>query len=681
MNLCWKFFVTSQLLKSCFLLATLLASQSLAQPNELVGDWSLKMDSGTPAWLSIQKHQGETVVRMRLYVGSDGPHRDVVEMDGRLTFTLKQNKKAKSVTTVSVKASNGVLDGVLVKKLAGGTQQRELFTGKSIPEMPASPPDLSLVRFGHPMSLFNGKDLRGWRPHEADKINGWSVQDGLLVNTTPKTDFSATGAYANLRSDREFDDFWLHAEFLIEKNRNSGIYLRGMYEAQVVDRDSRMQGIQGVGAIFGSIAPTKNAGRPGGEWQTYDLTLVDRHITVVLNGEKVIDNQPVPAPTAGAVITDPSAPGPIYLQGDHTAVKYRNIYLAPVLSEPTKEQIQAERVDVVQPHIVTESVSDDADDPAIWVNHTNPSKSLILGTNKVASPSGAVVVYGLDGKTVQTIAGLDRPNNIDVEYGFRFGGESIDIAVVTERLKSQVRVYQILRDGSGLKELAIAPVFEGLSGEQAAPMGIAMYRRPSDGAMFAIVGRKSGPLEGYLWQYKFSTSAKGDFQCTKVRELGVFSGVEEIEAICVDDALGYVYYADEGDGIHKWHADPDHGDAPTELAHFGKTGFTADREGIAVVSFPDATGYIICTDQIDRRSQYRIYPRAGAAGDGHNHDMLLKVIDGGADSTDGIDVTTENLGPEFPKGLLVVMNSKDRNFLLYRWEDIAQAGQVKLRIP
>ena len=92
-----------------------------------------------------------------------------------------------------------------------------------------------------------------------------------------------------------------------------------------------MQGKQGVGAIFGRIAPTKNAGKEGGAWQTYDITLVDRYITVILNGEKVIDNQPVNAVTAGAVITNPMQPGPIYLQGDHTSVKYRNMYLAPVI--------------------------------------------------------------------------------------------------------------------------------------------------------------------------------------------------------------------------------------------------------------------------------------------------------------------------------------------------------------
>ena len=130
-----------------------------------------------------------------------------------------------------------------------------------------------------------------------------------------------------------FEDFWLHIEFLIESNRNSGVYLRGMYEAQVVDRDSRMQGLQGVGAIFGAIAPTRNVGKPGGQWQTYDLTLVDRHVTVVLNGETVINNQPVQGPTGGAVFTDPTKPGPIHLQGDHTAVAYRDIYLAPVVNE------------------------------------------------------------------------------------------------------------------------------------------------------------------------------------------------------------------------------------------------------------------------------------------------------------------------------------------------------------
>ncbi len=306
------------------------------QESEFIGDWSLKLESGTPAWMSVKRLGDDPEVTLRLHVGPGGPHKDVKVQDGRLTFTLRQKKKNKTVRTADIGIVDGKLEGTIMTTSAGGVVKRDRLTGKKIPSVPATPPDLSKVTFGKPITLFNGKDLTGWRPHEADKKMGWSVKDGLLVNTTPKTDFSATGAYANLDTEGIFEDFRLHIEFLIEKNRNSGIYLRGMYEAQVVDRDSRMQGLQGVGAIFGRIKPTKNASKPGGQWQTYDLTLVDRHITVVLNGEKVIDNQPVHGPTAGAVFTDPTQPGPIHLQGDHTNVKYRNIYLEPVTTANVK---------------------------------------------------------------------------------------------------------------------------------------------------------------------------------------------------------------------------------------------------------------------------------------------------------------------------------------------------------
>lgn len=309
-------------------------SMASAQADGLRGDWSLQLDSGLPAWMRVVEEDGQPLVYFRLYIGSAGPHKATRE-NGRLKFEIrKRNKKSKavsSVTQVDVGVKNGQLDGTLVKTLADGTETRDQFIGVKVPPMPRSAPDLSRIRFGHPISLFNGKDMTGWRPHESHKKNGWSVIDGLLVNTTTKTDFSPTGAYANLRTEAEFEDFWLHIEFLVEEKRNSGIYLRGMYEAQVVDRDSPMQGIQGVGAIFGAIKPKTNAGNPGGEWQTYDLTLVDRHVTVVLNGVKVIDNQPIDAPTPGAIYTNAAAPGPIYLQGDHTSVKYRDIYLAPVI--------------------------------------------------------------------------------------------------------------------------------------------------------------------------------------------------------------------------------------------------------------------------------------------------------------------------------------------------------------
>lgn len=312
-------------------------------PEELMGDWSLSLESGEPAWMSVVEEDGKPLVRMRVYIGSDGPFEVTRVADGRIEFAIKPLRKSKSSKEstkrlVDVGIKDGQLDGVMTYIPSDGSaQRRSLFTGKRIPTMPQAAPDLSKVCFGQPIALFNGKDLAGWKTHEADKKNGWSAIDGMLVNTTTKTDFSPTGAYANLRTEAEFEDFWMHIEFLVEENRNSGIYLRGMYEAQVVDRDSRMQGLQGVGAIFGRIAPSVQAGNPGGEWQTYDFTLVDRHITVVLNGVKVIDNQPINGPTAGAIYTDPASPGPIYLQGDHTSVKFKNIYLAPVVSNHSHE--------------------------------------------------------------------------------------------------------------------------------------------------------------------------------------------------------------------------------------------------------------------------------------------------------------------------------------------------------
>ncbi len=320
------------------------------------------------------------------------------------------------------------------------------------------------------------------------------------------------------------------------------------------------------------------------------------------------------------------------------------------------------------PVAATDKVGEDPDDPAIWVNLYDPERSLILGTDKTAAPHGGLYVFGLDGKLRHRITGLDRPNNVDVEYGLMAGEQRIDIAVLTERYKRQLRVFRIEPDGSGISDISAGgglPVFQGEQGEQAAPMGIALYRRPRDGAIFAIVSRKTGPRDGYLWQYRLETDSTGKVKATKVREFGRFSGQGEIEAVAVDDALSYLYYADEGDGIHKWHADPDHPDSNRELAHFGREGFKGDREGIAIYANADGTGYLLCTDQLEGNSEYRIYRREGKPGNPHDHSEVVAVIRGGADSTDGIEVTSSALGPRFPRGLLLAMNSSGRNFLLY----------------
>jgi 3-phytase len=252
--------------------------------------------------------------------------------------------------------------------------------------------------------------------------------------------------------------------------------------------------------------------------------------------------------------------------------------------------------------------------------------------------------------------------------------------VLSERLKHRLRVFRISPDGSGVTDVSSGgglPVFAGLNGDEGAPMGIALYKRPKDEAIFAVVGRKTGPKQGYIWQYRLEDDGRGQVRGTKVREFGTFSGDGEIEAIAVDDALGYVYYADEGNGIHKWHADPDHPDAGRELAHFGKTGFQEDREGIAIYARSDGTGYIVCTDQLDGNSRYLLFRREGTPGNPHDHEQPVGVVTGGADSTDGIEVTSAALSAQFPQGILVAMNSGARNFLVFRWEDVAQAAKVK----
>jgi 3-phytase len=333
----------------------------------------------------------------------------------------------------------------------------------------------------------------------------------------------------------------------------------------------------------------------------------------------------------------------------------------------------------------TAQLSNDPDDPAIWVHPDDPSRSLILGTMKVAAPAGAVVVFGMDGQVRQLISRIDRPNNIDVEYGVTLDGRAVDIAVATERLARQLRVFRIDPRAGQLVDLGGIPILEGQAGEAGAPMGIGLYRRPRDGAVFAIVAPKEGPREGYLWQYRLSDAGGGRLKATFVRRLGTFSATSvreenEIEAVAVDDELGYVYYADEADGVHKWHADPEHPDAGRELAHFARSGYRGDREGLGIYALPDGTGYIVATDQLDEDSEYHLYPREGAPGSPHDHSREIAVLRGGADATDGIEISSRALGPGLPNGVFVAMNSGPRNFLVFRWQDVAAAVKPALRV-
>ncbi len=320
--------------------------------------------------------------------------------------------------------------------------------------------------------------------------------------------------------------------------------------------------------------------------------------------------------------------------------------------------------DAVKPVIVTESVKYDTDDPAIWVNRQDPSKSLIIGTDK--NEDGALYVFNLEGEIVQdkVIRGLKRPNNVDLVNDFVFGTDTIDIAVTGERLTHNLRVFSVPDmkpiDGGGI------PMFVGETEvEYRDLMGVALYKRSSDGAVFVIMGRKSGPTDGtYLWQYLLEGTEAGVVKATLVRKFGQYSGQFEIEAIVVDHELGYIYYSDEGVGVRKYHADPEQGNE--ELAIFGTEGFAQDHEGISIFDSGDGRGFILVSDQ--QRNAFHIFPRQGTDIDPHDH-QELKIVYVSTNESDGSEISNVNFNATFSKGIFVAM-SDDKTFQYYRVEDI-----------
>lgn len=319
--------------------------------------------------------------------------------------------------------------------------------------------------------------------------------------------------------------------------------------------------------------------------------------------------------------------------------------------------------DIIKPVIITDTVRYDTDDPAIWINPANPAASLVLGTDK--DQDGALYVFDLNGRIIKdkVVHNLQRPNNVDVEYGLTLKGGPVDIAVVTERITHKLRIFSLPDmqpvDGGGLE------VFVGeTAAEYRDLMGISMYKDPA-GKIYAIVGRKTGPKDGsYLWQYLLEDNGQGVVKGTLVRKFGMFSGRKEIEAIAVDDAMGYVYYSDEGYGVRKYYADPSKGNE--ELAAFGRKGFKQDHEGISIYPLTDSTGYILVSDQ--QTNRFHIYSREGTAGHSHQHE-LVKTVHLSTLESDGSDVVAIPLNATFQKGLFVAM-STDKTFHYYRWEDL-----------
>lgn len=319
-----------------------IGAQAADEAAPFLGRWGLTIPGGGAGWLEITQQDGYLDGSI-LWGGGSVMPLESVYLDGDALVVTRLNPverkdAAGTVTrtqnfteTISATVKGDILDLKHQKVNTNGLGAvRESFTGKRIPPLPAAP-DLSKVKFGEPLTLFNGTDLTGWKLTDPNALSGWSAKDGLLVNDPVQEEGKPRKHYGNLQTEASFEDFNITLEANVVKDGNSGVYLRGIYEVQVMESFGMPLDSHHMGAVYSRITPLSAVEKPAGEWQTLDITLVDRHVTVKLNGILIIDNQPLQGCTGGALWSDETKPGPIYLQGDHTGVKYRNIVLRPVV--------------------------------------------------------------------------------------------------------------------------------------------------------------------------------------------------------------------------------------------------------------------------------------------------------------------------------------------------------------
>ncbi|MFC1636446.1 DUF1080 domain-containing protein [Planctomycetota bacterium] len=312
------------------------------KPESYLGRWALTIPGGGAGWLGIEQEKGYLDGSI-LWGGVSVVPVDSVYLDGKaLNVTRVRNVERKDTEgkvirtqrfteRIVAKVSGDTLNLTQIRpRFDGMGADYKEFKGKRIPPLPPKP-NLSKVKYGKPIPLFNGKDLDGWKLTNPRQKSGWSVEDGVLVNRPVQQKGRRHISYGNLRTIAEFEDFNLTLEVNVPKRGNSGVYLRGIYEVQVSDTYGRNLDSHNMGGIYSRITPTVAAEKPAGQWQTMNITLLDRHVTVELNGKVIIDNQPLLGCTGGALWSDEFKSGPIYLQGDHTGVSYRNIVLRPIL--------------------------------------------------------------------------------------------------------------------------------------------------------------------------------------------------------------------------------------------------------------------------------------------------------------------------------------------------------------
>lgn len=266
-----------------------------------------------PSWLEV-RHSGLSTL-VGHYVGPSGSARPI----SRVNFT--NNKISFSLPPQWEPEPNDIaFEGRVQGDGLAGTMIAS--NGETYSWTAVRAPSLRRVKdpsWGKPLSLFNGKDLSGWH---ALGENQWVAESGIL--RSPRSG-------SNLVTDNSFTDFKLHIEFRYQKGSNSGVYLRGRYEVQIADSRGKEPLVGELGAVYGFLAPSEQVAREAGVWQSYDITLIGRMVTIVANGKQIICNQEIPGITGGALNSKEGEPGPLLLQGDHGPIEFRNITITPAM--------------------------------------------------------------------------------------------------------------------------------------------------------------------------------------------------------------------------------------------------------------------------------------------------------------------------------------------------------------
>lgn len=282
----------------------------------VIGWWDItiaKDGRSLPSWLEVQQSGTHTLIGRFVYAfGSARPISEVKENGGKYSFSIPpQWEPGDRNMDFEFEVTGDRIDGTMVYT----DGKRYSFTGVRAPLLQR---DKAPV-WGKPIRLFDGKDLKGWH---TDGKNQWVVQSGIL---------RSPHSGANLISDRTFTDFKLHVEFRYEQGSNSGVYLRGRYEVQIIDTKSGPPEPfnNQFSSIYGFLPPDRMVAKDPGQWQSYDITLTGRTVTVVANGVKVICGAVIPGITGGAIDSKEGEPGPILFQGDHGPIDFRNIIITP----------------------------------------------------------------------------------------------------------------------------------------------------------------------------------------------------------------------------------------------------------------------------------------------------------------------------------------------------------------